>query len=162
MNSRSRPWSSNLLLVQCCRRKADSHRIFAAILVLNFSIASLCFSSGVMAWAGPIDDVNLVVPSSMPHPERHLTWGQPEQLLRACVDCGRRTGSFCDWCWAADRLPNEQWVPSQKTPLCTVCDKQWKCCRYCRRTHWCNRLKLFCNLHPLCRYTLFVDIVLVS
>ena len=37
-------------------------------------------------------------------------------LLRACVDCGLRTGSFCDFCLAQDRMPGEVWAPGQPTP----------------------------------------------
>ena len=37
-------------------------------------------------------------------------------LLRACVDCGLRTGSFCDFCLAQDRVPGEVWAPGQPPP----------------------------------------------
>jgi len=39
---------------------------------------------------------------------------------RPCVDCGRVTGCFCDWCYARDSMPREQWMERQKTPLCTT------------------------------------------
>ena len=62
--------------------------------------------------------------------------GQEALLMRPCIDCGRRTGSFCDWCLAADRLPDEEWVTGQHTPLCTVCDRQHDRCHRCRGLIW--------------------------
>ena len=62
--------------------------------------------------------------------------GQEALLMRPCIDCGRRTGSFCDWCLAADRLPDEEWVTGQHTPLCTVCDRQHDRCHRCRGLVW--------------------------
>ena len=51
-----------------------------------------------------------------------LAYGDQEMLTRPCVDCGLLTGRFCDWCFAADRLPNEEWADGQMTPLCSDCD----------------------------------------
>ena len=62
--------------------------------------------------------------------------GEEGLLLRPCVDCGRRTGSFCDHCLAADRLPEEEWVEGQQTPLCTVCDRLHNRCHFCRGLTW--------------------------
>ena len=45
-----------------------------------------------------------------------------ETLVRPCVDCGQMTGRFCDYCYAADRCPDERWAPNQLTPLCSRCD----------------------------------------
>ena len=62
--------------------------------------------------------------------------GQEHLLLRPCVDCGRRTGCFCDWCYAIDRFPDEEWVTGQHTPLCTVCDQRHNRCHLCRGLNW--------------------------
>ena len=48
----------------------------------------------------------------------------PDMLLRSCVDCGLRTGRFCDHCLAEDRVPNEVWASGQHTPLCSHCDNE--------------------------------------
>ena len=61
-----------------------------------------------------------------------LTAGTEEMLNRPCVDCGRITGSFCDFCLAVDRLPRLKWYPTQATPLCTECDRKYSQCRFCR------------------------------
>ena len=59
--------------------------------------------------------------------------GSANLLCRPCVDCGRLTGSFCDFCKAATRLPHEVWAPDQMTPLCTRCDDEHGgACRFCR------------------------------
>ena len=50
-----------------------------------------------------------------------LAFGDEATLNRACVDCGLITGSFCDFCLAAVRLPHERWAGNQMTPLCTYC-----------------------------------------
>jgi len=55
-----------------------------------------------------------------------------EDLFHPCVDCGTRTGSFCDYCFAADRLPAQWWAHEQPTPLCSECDDAWDMCKYCR------------------------------
>lgn len=60
-----------------------------------------------------------------------------ETLVRPCVDCGQRTGRFCDYCYAADRCPDERWAPNQMTPLCTRCDNTHDKCHFCRGQAWC-------------------------
>ena len=60
-----------------------------------------------------------------------------QMMYRPCVDCGRRTGSFCDTCKAIHRIPSECWASSnQHTPLCTTCDKFYLMCHYCRGLSW--------------------------
>ena len=62
--------------------------------------------------------------------EEHLFW-------RPCVDCGLRTGCFCDGCFASTRLPLETWKAGQRTPLCTDCDRRHGgLCHYCRGLSW--------------------------
>ena len=53
-------------------------------------------------------------------------------LIRPCVDCGKVTGCFCDYCFARNRVPRERWVKGQMTPLCISCDANHGCCHYCR------------------------------
>ena len=65
-----------------------------------------------------------------------LAHGPGNILLRACVDCGLRTGCFCDSCLAQDRMPEEEWAPNQPTPLCTYCDDQFGACHFCRGVPW--------------------------
>ena len=48
-----------------------------------------------------------------------------------CVDCGRITGGFCDHCWAIQRMPDEEWPPWQRTPICTRCNDKRDACRFC-------------------------------
>ena len=60
-----------------------------------------------------------------------------EMLNRPCVDCGLKTGRFCDWCKAAGRLPNEDWADGQMTPLCSNCDNKRGACHFCRGEQWC-------------------------
>ena len=62
--------------------------------------------------------------------------GQENLLYRPCIDCGRRTGCFCDGCLATDRFPDEDWLPGQHTPLCTVCDRRHDWCHRCRGLFW--------------------------
>ena len=64
----------------------------------------------------------------------------PALLCRPCVDCGTRTGSFCDFCRAEDRLPHHRWAKGQCTPLCTSCDHMRSACHFC--------LGLYCTLFP--------------
>ena len=63
--------------------------------------------------------------------------GSPELLIRPCVDCGLKTGGYCDKCLAEDRMPEEEWAEGQHTPLCSKCDEAHKKCHYCRRVPWC-------------------------
>ena len=59
-----------------------------------------------------------------------------EMLCRPCVDCGLRTGRFCDRCRAADRMPNEMWAVEQMTPLCSRCKYRHHRCHVCRGLPW--------------------------
>ena len=70
-------------------------------------------------------------------PLQVLATGSVEMLNRPCVDCGLVTGSFCDYCEAAERCPDEEWAEHQMTPLCTMCDEKWKACHFCRGQQWC-------------------------
>jgi len=72
-----------------------------------------------------------------------LAIGDEKTLCRPCVDCGLRTGNFCDGvnsseCFATVRVPTERWAPRQRTPLCTRCDWSAKACHYCRKVHFCT------------------------
>ncbi|CAE7278367.1 unnamed protein product [Symbiodinium sp. CCMP2592] len=71
---------------------------------------------------------------------RALAHGSYNELCRPCVDCGLYTGSYCDGdsedCFAADRVPSEQWADNQRTPLCTACDRRHDMCRFCRGIPW--------------------------
>ena len=57
-------------------------------------------------------------------------------LFRSCVDCGLRTGCWCEGCYGAHRFPEEEWAPKQHTPLCNLCDNKFGCCHYCRGQRW--------------------------
>ena len=64
------------------------------------------------------------------------TADDPGILMRACVDCGRVTGRFCDYCTAASRFPQgdasgRMWAAGQMTPLCSDCDNFRDGCHYC-------------------------------
>ena len=61
-----------------------------------------------------------------------IALGHPKLLDRPCVDCGKKTGSFCDYCRAADRVPDELWADSRRMPLCTRCERRELACHYCR------------------------------
>ena len=63
--------------------------------------------------------------------------GSPELLIRPCVDCGLKTGGYCDKCLAEDRMPEEEWAEGQRTPLCSRCDNKYSACHYCRGQVWC-------------------------
>ena len=72
-----------------------------------------------------------------------LAVGDEKMLCRPCVDCGTRTGRFCDGhgegeCYAANRLPDEEWADGQLTPLCRKCEDKWRMCHWCRRAPWCE------------------------
>ena len=62
--------------------------------------------------------------------------GNTDMFIRPCADCGQRTGSWCDLCEARVRYPQEQWTPTQHTPLCTECDKLYLKCHFCRKVPW--------------------------
>jgi hypothetical protein len=63
-----------------------------------------------------------------------------------CVDCGIRTGNFCDGedCTAAKRIPSEKWRSKVwRTALCSTCDdNNGGLCHYCRGIPWCRPLVL--------------------
>ena len=65
-----------------------------------------------------------------------VAYGTVEMLTRPCVDCGRITCCFCDYCFAKYRIEDEQWAENQRTPLCTVCDREFDKCHFCRRQLW--------------------------
>jgi hypothetical protein len=67
-----------------------------------------------------------------------ITCSDTDTLYRPCVDCGRKTGCFCDNCKAKDRVPSEKWADNQQTPLCTDCDRQYYECHFCRGLQWCT------------------------
>ena len=67
-----------------------------------------------------------------------LAVGSAEMLCRPCVDCGQYTGSFCEGCFASDRIPSEEWASGQMTPLCSVCDESRGACHYCHRVSLCR------------------------
>ena len=78
-----------------------------------------------------------------------LAFGSEEMLCRPCVDCGTKTGRFCDFCTAKERLPEETWASDQQgTPLCSKCEGAHGMCWFCRgaacvdcgreTTNWCN------------------------
>ena len=57
-------------------------------------------------------------------------FGSKNTLYRPCVDCGRRTGNFCELeCQAKDRMPLEFWNDGQCTPHCTECERRYDYCR---------------------------------
>ena len=70
--------------------------------------------------------------------------GDDVGLIRPCVDCGRRTGSWCDAgtqdsvCLARACEPGEAWGNTQGTPLCTSCDSRHGKCHYCRGVAGCR------------------------
>ena len=68
-----------------------------------------------------------------------MAYGTVEMLERPCVDCGRITGNYCDFCLAANREPDEEWADGQHTPLCTYCDKDFGRCHFCRKQLWVRR-----------------------
>ena len=67
-----------------------------------------------------------------------LACGDEATLFRPCVDCGLWTGRFCDYCYAADRVPSEKWADGQLTPLCSRCDNEYDSCHFCRGLYWCQ------------------------
>ena len=67
-----------------------------------------------------------------------LAAGDVGRLWRPCVECGLKTGCFCDYCYAEDRLPGENWANGQLTPLCSKCDNAFDKCHFCRGLKWCT------------------------
>jgi hypothetical protein len=67
-----------------------------------------------------------------------LATGDEEMLCRPCVDCGLKTGRFCDHCLASTRVPSEEWASGQMTPLCSRCDWDHGACHYCFGLPWCT------------------------
>ena len=64
-------------------------------------------------------------------------FGSKNTLYRPCVDCGRRTGNFCELeCQAKDRMPLEFWNDGQCTPHCTECERRYDYCHFCRGVAW--------------------------
>ena len=71
-------------------------------------------------------------------------------FVRPCVDCGLRTGNTCDYCFAAQRVLDEVWLPYQKTPLCPDCRRlELQSCHFCRGLEWCRP--------PASQFLLFAD-----
>ena len=66
---------------------------------------------------------------------------QPK-LVRPCVDCGLKTGNFCDGimaeCYAKERIPGEEWCVNQRTPFCSHCENKRPACRFCLRITSCT------------------------
>ena len=73
-----------------------------------------------------------------------LAIGDESVLCRPCVECGLRTGRYCEGlsgeedCMAAERVPSEIWAAGQHTPLCSRCEKDLRACRFCRGVHGCS------------------------
>ena len=75
----------------------------------------------------------------MGSPLEVLAWStvdDPGILMRACVDCGIKTGRFCDRCLAEVRFPSGDatgrgWAAGQHTPLCSSCDNSRGACHFC-------------------------------
>ena len=68
-----------------------------------------------------------------------MAFGTVEMFNRPCVDCGRITGNFCDYCLAKDRAEDEEWAAGQRTPLCTPCDRSFDMCHFCRGQLWAQQ-----------------------
>ena len=68
------------------------------------------------------------------HEMQILSYGHsPNIFTRPCVDCGRVTHCFCDFCTAKQRMPRDVWAEQQRTPLCPVCDERYGRCHYSQR-----------------------------
>ena len=80
----------------------------------------------------------------VPGDEAQLPW-ETELWLQEywpCVECGEETTNYCNEeyalgysgpCLAAKRMPDLEWTPGQRTPLCATCESQVVTCRFCRR-----------------------------
>ncbi len=82
------------------------------------------------------------VPTDSPE---FVVFGSADELCRPCVECGLKTGNYCDgtaenlgMCLAAMRVPSESWASGQRTPLCTRCEDRVELCRFCRGVHGCT------------------------
>ena len=68
--------------------------------------------------------------------------GTKSTLNRHCVQCGRKTASFCDGkkgegCPADKWRSDQKWEHGQQTPYCTVCQKEHNSCPACRKVLGC-------------------------
>ena len=86
--------------------------------------------------------------------------GSADDFLRPCVDCGERTGNFCEtptqqgsehWqggvCLAETWVPSEGWAEKQRTPLCTRCEGARGACHFCLKIHWCTPPEVLARKH---------------
>ena len=85
--------------------------------------------------------------------------GEEHFVNRPRVNCGIITGRFCDggerlpdvWallagkaynpgepCLASVRIPTEEWLKNQRTPLCIHCESLLRVCRFCRMVPACT------------------------
>ena len=84
-----------------------------------------------------------------------LSVAEEAVLNRPCVDCGLYTGSFCDFCLAADRITDEHWAEGQMTPLCTrCCRKHADLCHFCRGLLWARPWSHWSQVLPALRMEL--------
>ena len=66
-----------------------------------------------------------------------LAFGAAAMLYWPCSGCGRRTGGFCDTCFAIQRYPEQQWASHQRTSVCGACDQHVHGrCHFCRGHPW--------------------------
>ena len=86
--------------------------------------------------------------------------GSADDFLRPCVDCGERTGNYCEtptplgsehWqggvCLAETWVPSEGWAEKQRTPLCTRCEGARGACHYCIKNQWCTPPEVLARKH---------------
>ena len=89
-----------------------------------------------------------------------VSFGYAGDFARPCVDCGERTGNFCEtpaqqgyefWqggvCLAETWVPSEDWAENQRTPLCTRCEGARGACHYCLKIHWCTPPEVLARQH---------------
>ena len=63
---------------------------------------------------------------------------------RPCDDCRLFTGNWCDGitpgerCLASNWTSSGTWGTHQGTPLCSICDRHFASCHYCRVIAWCR------------------------
>ena len=93
---------------------------------------------------------------SMTQSERTGGMSQEEAALhnymRPCVDCGLRTGNYCDNCKSGTRYPCLEWETELQTPLCTKCENKHEACHYCHGIHWATPPPHGGPLHALDTY----------